>query len=186
MVSLSALWLPILVATVLAFLAGAVLYMLTPVHKGEWSKLPNEDALLEQIRKAAVPPGLYLFPCPTDLKDMNSPAMLQKMEAGPIGNLIIRTPGKPNMGPMLAGMAMYHLIVSFFVAYIATRTLPAGTSYLRVFQVVGTTGILAYAAGGFPFANWYLRSWDFLGRHMVDGVVWGLLTAGAFAWLWPR
>jgi hypothetical protein len=32
---------------------------------------------------------------------------------------------------------------------------------------------------------WYRRGWGFTLRGMFDGLVYALLTAGAFGWLWP-
>ncbi len=33
---------------------------------------------------------------------------------------------------------------------------------------------------------WYGRGWGLTIRSVVDGVVYGALTAGVFGWLWPR
>jgi hypothetical protein len=30
------------------------------------------------------------------------------------------------------------------------------------------------------------RPWSVALKEMTDGIVYGLLTAGAFGWLWPR
>jgi hypothetical protein len=32
---------------------------------------------------------------------------------------------------------------------------------------------------------WYHRSWGTTLRYTVDGLVYALLTAGIFGWLWP-
>lgn len=81
---------------------------------------------------------------------------------------------------------MVTIVVSVFVAYLAGRTLGPGADYLRVFRVAGTTATLAYSAGFFPFAIWFRPPARFVMTHLLDGVIWGLLTAGAFGWLWPR
>jgi hypothetical protein len=33
---------------------------------------------------------------------------------------------------------------------------------------------------------WYRRSWGTTFKSMFDGLVYGLLTAGTFGWLWPH
>jgi hypothetical protein len=33
---------------------------------------------------------------------------------------------------------------------------------------------------------WYGRNWGTTLKSMLDGLVYGLLTAGTFGWLWPR
>lgn len=32
---------------------------------------------------------------------------------------------------------------------------------------------------------WYSRKWSSTLKSMFDGLVYGLLTAGVFGWLWP-
>ncbi len=80
---------------------------------------------------------------------------------------------------------VFFVIVSVFIAYVGSRTLPPGTPYLDVFQVVGTVAILAYAASSIPHTIWFGRPWSNTLKDIVDGVVYGLLTAGVFGWLWP-
>jgi hypothetical protein len=75
---------------------------------------------------------------------------------------------------------------SFMVAYIAAHTRPAGAPYLSVFRVVGSVAALAYAAAPVPGATWFSRSWGSTTREHFDGLVFGLVTAGIFGWLWPR
>lgn len=186
MVTIPELWQPILVATVLTFLAGFVLHMLLPLHQRDWSKLPDEAATVEQLRRSAIPPGSYLFPCPDSPRDLNTPAFLAKMEQGPVGLLILRPGGRPQLGPSLAKMILYHLVLSIGVGYVAGRTLMPGVEYLRVFQVVGATAVLGYSCAVVPFGIWYRPGRRLTVTQIVDGIVWGLLTAGAFGWLWPR
>jgi len=64
--------------------------------------------------------------------------------------------------------------------------LPVGTSYLMVFHTVGLTAFLAYAAGQLPAAIWMGKPWSIAAKEVLDGLIYGLVTAGAFGWLWPR
>ena len=43
MVSISALWLPILLSAVIVFVASSIIHMVLPVHRGDYRKLPEED-----------------------------------------------------------------------------------------------------------------------------------------------
>lgn len=187
MVTIQELWQPILLSAVLAFFAGFVLYMLLPLHARDWSMLPDEVGVMARLREAKVAPGGYLFPCPTKPKEMASPEFQAKMAQGPVGIAFIRPSGVMKMGPALGKMMVYHLVVSVMVGYIAGRALAPGVEYLRVFQIVGATAVLGYAGGGgIPFAIWYRPPARYVVNQLIDGVVWGLLTAGAFGWLWPR
>ena len=179
-------WLPILLATVLCFFAGALLHMAIPVHKGDWHSLPDEDGILAAMRKAGVTAGNYMFPHPPSMQAMNEPGFIAKLEQGPVGIMTLRKPGKMGMGPALLKQALYHLVVSVVIAYLAGLTLPADVAYMHAFRVVGTMSMVAYVAAIFPEAIWYQHPRNYVTAKVVDGIVWGLLTAGAFAGFWPR
>ncbi len=44
------LWLPILLSAVFVFIASSVIHMMTPMHKKDYEKLPNEATVLEGLR----------------------------------------------------------------------------------------------------------------------------------------
>jgi hypothetical protein len=90
------------------------------------------------------------------------------------------------MGMNLIQWFVFTLVVSFFIAYVAGHALERGTEYLRVFQLVGAVGFLAYAAGQLPAAIWMGKPWSIAWKEVLDGLIYGLLTAGTFGWLWPR
>lgn len=186
MVALTALWLPILVSAVLVFIASYLIWAVLPLHKADYKGLPDENTFLETMRKQTVSPGLYMFPFCKDPKEMNSPEITKKLEAGPVGMLVLRRPGKIMMGKSLLQWFLYNLIVSVFVAYLTGRTMHEGADYLAVFRVAGTSAILAYSGAIFSSAIWMGRPWSVVWKEFFDGVVYGLLTAGAFGWLWPR
>jgi hypothetical protein len=80
---------------------------------------------------------------------------------------------------------IYSIVVSIFAGYVGGRAMPAGTDYLRVFQIVGTTAIVGYSLALPQLSIWYGRGWSLTIRSAIDGVVYGALTAGTFGWLWP-
>ncbi|HEU5466700.1 MAG TPA: hypothetical protein VFU75_07400, partial [Gemmatimonadales bacterium] len=76
--------------------------------------------------------------------------------------------------------------VGFFAAYVAGRALPAGSPYLSVFRFVGVTAFLAYTLALWQMTIWYNRALMTSIKVTVDGLIYGLLTAGMFGWLWPK
>ena len=50
MVSPIDLWMPILLSTVLAFIASCVIHMVLGYHSTDWKRFPNEDGVLEAWR----------------------------------------------------------------------------------------------------------------------------------------
>ena len=57
MVELTALWLPILVSTLVVFAASAFLHIVLSFHDADYVQLPDEDAVLEVLRTTEVTPG---------------------------------------------------------------------------------------------------------------------------------
>ena len=186
MVSLMQLWVPILLSGLFVFLASSVIHMVLKYHNSEYRKLPNEDEIRAAIRKAAPSPGQYIMPHCLDPKEQAKPEVQQKYTEGPVGTVTIMQNGLPNMGPMLGQWFAFNLVVSLFVAYLASRTLPIGTEYLKVFQVAGTVGFVSYALGAMPGSIWMGKPWSATFKDMFDGLIYGLVTGGTFGWLWPR
>lgn len=185
MVTLSMLVAPILVATVLAFLASFLLWMVLQFHRNDFQRLPNEDAVAEALRRQSAAPGQYMLPHAADAAARRNPEYMKKMAEGPVATVVVHKPGF-NMGKALTVWFLYLLAVSVFVAYLASRTLPAGTAYLPVFRVTGTVALLAYSAAVVPLGIWFGWPWKNVWKQVFDGLVYALLTAGAFGWLWPE
>ena len=185
MTFLATLWLPIVLSAVIVFIASSIMHMLLPYHHGDYGKLPDEDSTRAALRGAGLKRGLYVFPFCTH-KEMNTPAAIEKYNQGPVGMMIVFPTGRPNMPRFLGLWFGYCIVIAFFVAYLAAHTVPPGTQYLAVFRVVGTVGFVAFGLG--PLANviWKGYPWGFVLKEVIDGLVYALLMAGTFGWLWPR
>src|SRR5256886_6711175 len=72
MTGLAALWLPILVSSVLVFVVSSAIHMASPWHKSDYPKVPNEDRLRDALRPLAIPPGDYMVPRPSSREEMRS------------------------------------------------------------------------------------------------------------------
>ncbi|MGH7510518.1 MAG: hypothetical protein ACREMZ_13755 [Gemmatimonadales bacterium] len=186
MVSLGSLWLPILVSTVLVFLVSAIIHMVLKYHNKDYTRAPNEDAVRSAIRAGNPAPAQYVIPYCADMKDMEKPEMKQKYIDGPVAVMNVMRPGVPSMGRYLTQWFFFILVVSIFIAYVAGSAIPPGAEYLHVFRIVGAVGFLAYAAGNVPGAIWMGKPWKVAWKEVFDGLVYGLVTAGTFGWLWPR
>jgi len=186
MVTLGSLLVPIVLSAILVFIASSIIHMVLKYHNKDYSPLPNEDAVRAAMRAGNPPPGQYIIPYCPDMKDMEKPEVKQKYIDGPVGVLNLMRPGVPKMGTYLSQWFVFILVVSFFIAYIAAHSIPTGARYLEVFRVVGAVGFLAYAAGQLPAAIWMGKPWKVAWKEAFDGLVYGLVTAGTFGWLWPR
>ncbi len=186
MTHLMALWLPVLLSAAAVFVVSSVIHMMSPWHKGDYPKLPNEDKVMDALRPLAIPPGDYMLPRPSSTEDMKSAAFAEKMKKGPVVIMTVVPSGPMSMGRNLALWFLYSLVVGVLAAYVAGRALPTGATYLHVFRFVGATAFIAYSAALWQIAIWYHRSWMTTIKETVDGLIYALITAGMFGWLWPR
>jgi len=186
MTPLLALWMPIVVAAVLVFLLSFLLHMVLRYHNSDYRPLPKEAEVMAALRAAGLTPGAYTFPHCASHKEMGSPEHMEKMRTGPVGLMTVLPSGPPAMGKYLALWFVNCLLIGFFVAYLAGHTLPPGTDYLRVFRVAGATAFMAYGVGQFVNSIWKGQPWSATAKEIFDGLLYALVTGGAFGWLWPR
>lgn len=186
MVGLGDLWLPILVASVLVFAVSAIIHMVLKYHNSDYKPLSNEDAVRAAIRAGNPAPAQYVIPYCSDMKDMEKPEMQKKYAEGPVAVMNLMRSGKPNMPTYLTQWFLFLLAGSLFIGYIASHSLAREATYLQVFRIVGAVGFLLYGMGQMPESIWMGRPWKITWKNVLDGLVYGLVTAGTFGWLWPR
>jgi len=182
MVSLLDLWLPILLAALVVQVASTMIHMALPFwHTADYRHVDDDRTFVEGAR--GLQSGLYLFP-----RLVPKPTAEQKAEweSGPTGLMYLRNPARFSFGRTIAIYSLYCLVSAVFVAYIASETLPAGTPYLRVFQIAGAAGTIFWSFGNnISDAIWYGKPWPVAFKYVIDGLLYGLLMGGVFGWLWP-
>ena len=117
---------------------------------------------------------------------MKDPKFQEMMKKGPAVIMTVLPAGGSNMGTNLIQWFVFCLVVSVFAAYVTGRAVPAGSSYLNAFRFAGVTAFAGYTLASWPSVIWYKRSVGTTLRTTFDGLVYALLTAGTFGWLWPR
>ena len=186
MVPIPELWLPIVLSAVFVFVVSSIAHMVLKYHKADYKQIPDQDEALAGIAKAGLAPGYYHFPYFAEMKDCNTPEAKARFERGPNGMLTVLPNGGMNLGKFLGTWFVYTLVVSFFLAYLAGRTMAPGVDYLAVFRFVGTAAFMAYGLSCVVNSIWMGIPWSNTIRHMFDGLLYALVTAGTFGWLWPR
>jgi hypothetical protein len=181
-----ALWLPIVVSSIIVFLISSLIHMVLPWHKSDYPKMPNEERFSDAVRPLAIPPGDYMVPRPADQRDLKSPEFQEKVKKGPVMVLTVLPNGPMAMGSNLLQWFCFSLVVGVFSAYVAGRALPPGSPYLPVFRFAGVTAFISYTLALWPMSIWYKRAWSLSVKATIDGLIYGLLTAGTFGWLWPK
>jgi hypothetical protein len=179
------LWLPILLSAVIVFIVSSIIHMVLPYHRNDFRKAPSEDEVMAALRKFNLPPGDYVLPYAGSPKALSSPEFIEKRTKGPVAFLTVIKSGPPSMGGSLIQWFVYCIVVGMFAAYIAGRALGPDAQYLTVFRFIGGTAFASYALALLQNSIWYKRNWRTTLKSMFDGLIYALVTAGTFGWLWP-
>jgi hypothetical protein len=182
---LTQLWLPIVLSAVFVFIASSLLHMVLRFwHAPDCKGFSNEDEVGAAMRKGNASAGLYMIPYCTP-EAMKNPATAEKFKTGPVCVVFMRKPGPMSMGAFLGQWTLFCLFVSFFCALLAVHVLGHGAPHESVFHVIGLTAIAAYSFGVIPDAIWWGHPWGSAIKHIIDGIIYAVITGLTFAWLWP-
>jgi hypothetical protein len=185
MVSVVALWLPVLLSAVLVFIVSSIIHMVLSYHAADAGAVPDEAQVMDALRPFEIPPGDYAMPRPASMKEMGEPAFIEKTKAGPVAFMTVLPNGPTAIGTSLARWFGYSLLIGAVAGYTAGITIGPGADYGLVFRVVGAVAFAGYSLAILQSSIWWYRSWRYTFLTMFDGLVYALLTAGTFGWLWP-
>jgi hypothetical protein len=185
MTGLVSLWLPILLSAVVVFVASSIIHMMSPWHKGDYPRLPDEDRFRQALGPLDLPPGDYMVPRPASREDMKSADFAEKARQGPNLIMTVLPKGMMSMGRSLTLWFVYLVVNGILAGYVVGRSTPPGAEYWHVFQLISTVAFIGYAIALWQMTIWYRRSLNITIKATIDGLIYGMLTAAVFGWLWP-
>jgi hypothetical protein len=186
MISLANMWLPIVLSAVFVFVASSLINMLLKFwHAPDYHGFSNEDEVAAAMRKSGATPGAYMMPYCKGPEELKNPAMLEKFKQGPVAHVNIRAAGPMNLGAFLGLWFVFCLLVSVACAGLAVHALPAHPDPHVAFHTIGLAALLGYSFGEIPNAIWRAQPWVITIKYFIDGIVYALITAFTFCWLWP-
>lgn len=205
---LAQLWLPILLSGVGVWILSAVGWMVLGHHKKDRDAIPGgargEQELMDTITRLNIRPGNYGFPDFCQHQNLPRKERMEAMKAlydkHPQGLLRVWAP--TNMGANMLLSFLFYLVTSAVIGYLGWAALPHGGSvagvpgvpgvsgaggsmFSKVFQVLGTAGVLAYCFASFPNDLWFQKKRRAMAMDWIDGVVFGLVTGAIFGAFWP-
>ncbi len=186
MVEITSLWLPILLSTVFVFVLSSIIHMFIPYHKSDFTNVPSEDEVMDSLRKFNISPGDYVIPQAGSTKVMQSPEFAEKSKKGPVIFMTVMENGIPSLTGSLVMWFGFSLLVGVLSALAAGSAFRAGTHYHDVFHLVAIVAFAGYALALLQNSIWFKRKWSSTLKSMFDGLLFALLTAGTFGWLWPK
>jgi hypothetical protein len=185
MVPLLALWAPILLSAIAVFIVSSLVHTVLGYHHTDFGKVPAEEAVMDALRKFDIPPGDYLMPRPGSREEMKSGEYQAKFKRGPVAMITVMS-GTLAMGKQFVQWFVYVLVVGTIAAYVAGHALGPGAPWTAVFRFAGTVAFAAYGLALWQSSIWYSRSWRTTLKSNFDALIYALVTAGIFGWLWPK
>lgn len=180
---LISLWLPILLSAVGVFIVSSLIWTVIGWHNSDWKQLPGEDKVREVLK--GTPHGQYSVPYARDGKAKQDPEWLEKVREGPAMMVTVWDGDPTKMGKQLAQWFIYILVITVLLAFVASKLVSSGASYMIVFHHFLITGTLTYSGAHAMGAIWFGHSWTRTIKDIIDGLIYAAVTAGFFGWLWP-
>ncbi len=185
MTPILSLLLPVVLSAAAVFVLALILHM-TPWHKGDYRRLPDEDGVMEALRAFELPPSDYAVPHPRSGEYMRSAEYDARRNAGPVMFLTVLPSGPWNIGRVLALWFVFVLVVSTSVALVVGTIVPPGGDRHAVFHHAAVITFLAHAMGAVPMSIWYQRRWSTTFRNAVDSLLYALASAWILSTMWPK
>jgi hypothetical protein len=186
MVPVLSLGIPVLLSAVIVFIGSSIMHMVLRYHRNDLRQLSREDEVMAALRTFDIQAGDYALPWAGSPDAMKRPEFIEKVTKGPVAFMTVIPSGPPSIGTSLVLWFIYSIVVSVFAGYVAGRALGPGATYLEVFRFAGTTAFMGYSLALLQDSIWHHRNWGTTFRMVFDGLIYALLTAGTFGWLWPR
>ncbi len=186
MISLTSLWLPIVLSAVAIFIASSIIHTVLQWHNSDYPKMPQEDQVMDALRPFSIAPGDYFVPRADHASELKTQEFLDKLNKGPVIVMTVMPNGPFKMGKSLGLWFVYCLIVVAFSACIAASALPPAAPVHHIFHLVAATSFMGFAVALWQMSIWYQRSWVTTLKSTIDGVVYAAITAAIFAYLWPQ
>jgi hypothetical protein len=86
-----------------------------------------------------------------------------------------------SIGPMLLQWFLLNLAVAFVAACMAVGSMTGH----HAAHTAGLATLLAYGAGAISEAIWMGKPWAATLKDLLDALIYAIVTALAFMWLWP-
>ena len=171
-------FLGVVAGSIVVFLVSSIWHMASGLGQVGIQNLPNEDAVLSELRSSLHSPGLYFFPG----MDPNAPgtkeqqqasqaAYLKKYKEGPTGILVYHPGGQElAIGRLLAVQFLTGVVGAFLLAWVLATTADATTFTKRTLLVLAIS-LFAAIIYEIPNWNWYGFPGNYILSHGAGWIV---------------
>jgi hypothetical protein len=90
-----------------------------------------------------------------------------------------------HLGQFLGSWFAFCLVVSIACAGLAAHALPPNPGTHAIWHTIGLAALLGYSFGEGANSIWRAQPWIVSIKYAIDGLIYAIITATTFAWLWP-
>lgn len=119
---------------------------------------------------------------PSDMKD---PVFVERLNEGSVAIVTVLPSGVRGMGHRFAQWFPNCVFVGVLTAYVAGHALRPDAPSVEFVRFAGAISFIAYTVANWQSSIWHGRAWSTNVKNTSDGLVYALLTAMTFSWLWP-
>jgi hypothetical protein len=177
---------------VVAFIWGAISWMVLGWHQATFRRFQNEDRVAEVLQENAPASGIYGYPegpehgasVTPEERQAAETATWEKMKKGPLVLAVIQNRGFGSFPKYLAGALAINMIASLLFTWLLLQT--SGLSYAERVAVVAVAALAGAVICRLPDWNWHGFPTNYTAVSVADCVIgWtlvGLVLAAVTSW----
>jgi hypothetical protein len=169
------------------FMWSAFSHMVLQVGDAGLKSLPNEAAVISNLKANVPEPGMYFVPGMDMTKTYTAEeqaAWTERYTAGPNALLIYHPTGvSPMSASQLGGEFLSNVLAAVLVAFLFTWMVP---SFAKRVAFAGLIGLISWLSISFSYWNWYRFPGEFISSELVDQVAGWLLAGLVMAFIVSR
>lgn len=176
---------PALLAAIAVFIWMFISWALLPWHGTSMKTLPENEALIEQLKSSITEPGLYYYPgMPQEDGETAMQAWVDKYRGGPVIPLMIFIPDGAE--PWNPNQFIFSFIINFLTAFVAAFLLKKAVNntagYFDRVLFVTMIGLFTAFAGPIMDMNWWKYPSGYSSVAAIDMIVTWFIAGLILAW----
>ncbi|MDP6928516.1 MAG: hypothetical protein QF412_02320 [Planctomycetota bacterium] len=169
----TSLFLPAILGGVAVFFMSFLLRMVASYHWKDFSRLPDEESVMDALRSQNAGGGQFSFPHCANFAQMKDAAWQEHYAKGPKGILFTLPSGPVPMGKALLQSFLFNLVISLLAAWAVTQFMAPDAAAFQVWCFVAILGFLAFGGASVWGPIWRGTGWRICLFELMDGALYG-------------
>ena len=153
-------------SSIVLFVWGYLFWVVSPLRFGVLRTIPNEEAIIDALKKNLPETGVYLSPFAEESRfkedrEAAQKELTEKHKEGPLVQIIYRKNGVDPMSPATFASGFANMLVaSLLIGLLLKLALPGLASYSSRVLFVFVAGVFAAVAIDLSTPIWFHQPWD--------------------------